>query len=171
MKINLIRNLNSQRNKEQEDSFEQTMNYALYFNINPVITKIDGWKLSNVKQLVKYLPEAQNDVSIEFTKWDEKTEYIIDAINVNLSHQIQGSDEITNSIRNRDYNEIHSYIKEIGDDKNLKLGLLLTIANELKDNPEVVYIIDTFVNNGVSTLDVAIDAILPLLMVEDNKYE
>lgn len=42
MKLKLIRNLNSQRNKEQEDSFALTMNVALYFDINKVLQKIDA---------------------------------------------------------------------------------------------------------------------------------
>jgi hypothetical protein len=42
MEIKLKRNLNSERNKEQEDFFEKTMNHDLFFSNEKEISKIDS---------------------------------------------------------------------------------------------------------------------------------
>ncbi len=170
MKINLIRNLNTQRNKEQEDSFENTMNLALYFNINPKIEKVDGWKLSNIKRLVIALGSTESEIDIEFSRWNESVEYIFSNLKINLIQHQQTPEKILISIRNRAYSDIYNYMKEIKDDKNLKLELLLSIAEELKGNPNSIMIINEFINNGISTIDIAIDTIIPLLFI-DNKVE
>ncbi len=165
MKINLIRNLDTQRDKEQEDSFEKTMNPALYFDMHKKITKVDGWKITNVKRLVESIDESSTDIDVEFSKWNDNTEYIFSNSGVNLIHFHEPSEKLTNSLRNCDLFYIHDYLKEIKDDKNLKLEFLFTVAEELKGDLNAVYIINEFINNGISTIDVAIDTILPLLML------
>ncbi len=168
MKIKLIRNLNSQRDKEQEDSFSETMNLALYFDINKTINKVDGWKLANIKKLVKNIHESNTDIDIEFTKWDDNVEYIFDNLEVDLIQFHQLDEKILNSLKQHDYLTIHNYINEIKDDKNLKLEFLLSIAEELKGNVDASIIINEFINKGISTIDVAIDTILPLLLLEES---
>ncbi len=169
MKINLIRNLNTKRNKEQEDSFEATMNLALYFDINKKIEKVDGWRMANIKRLVNSLPEVESEIDIEFSKWDDNVEYIFNNLKVNLIQYYEIDDKIINSLRNYDLITIHNYLKEIADDKNLKMEFLFAIADQLRNNIDAILIINEFVNNGISTLDVAIDSILPLLLLEEYK--
>lgn len=166
MKINLIRNLETARNKEQEDSFENTMNFALYFTINKSISKIDGWKLSNVKNLVKQIEKENITVDIEYSKWEENTDYILTNAKPNLIQKYKLDENIQNSIRNCALTAIHKYLVEIKEDKNLKLEFLLGVANEIKNNNEAILIINQFINNGISTIDLAIDCILPLLIKE-----
>ncbi len=168
MKINLIRNLDTQRDKEQEDSFETTMNPALYFDIHKKITKVDGWKKTNVKRLVEKLDESSTDIDVEFSKWNDNVEYISLNSEVNLIHFHNPSEKLTNSLRNCDLIYIHEYLSEIKEDKNLKLEFLFTVAEELKGNSQAIHIINEFVNNGLSTIDVAIDTILPLLIIRSN---
>ncbi len=169
MKINLIRNLNTKRDKEQEDSFEVTMNLALYFDINKKIEKIDGWRMANVKKLVNSIDSVNDELDIEFSKWDDNVEYIFNNAKVNLIQYNEIDVKITNSLRNCDLITIHNYLKEIADDKNLKMEFLFAIADQLRNNIDAILIINEFVNNGISTLDVAIDSILPLLLLEDYK--
>ncbi len=171
MKLNLIRNLDTQRNKEQEDSFSETMNLALYFDINKSISKVDGWKLANIKKLVKSLNELDKEVDIEFSKWNKEVDYLFNNAKFNLIQFQNPSEKITNSLRNCDYYEIHNYLKEISDDKNLKLEFLFTVAEHIKNNSEATLIINEFINKGISTIDVAIDVILPLLFIEGGSNE
>ncbi len=168
MKINLVRNLNTNRDKEQEDSFENTMNFALYFDINKTIYKIDGWKLSNVRRLLENINESSTTIDIEFSKWDDNVELLYNSKVVSLIQIFDPSENLINSLRNRAFPEMYEYLKEIKEDKNLKMEFLFTVANELKNNLDAVTIINEFVNNGISTLDVAIDAILPLLILEEE---
>ncbi len=168
MKINLVRNLNTNRDKEQEDSFENTMNFALYFDINKTIFKIDGWKLSNVRRLLENIKESSTTIDIEFSKWEDNVELLYNSKVVNLIQIFDPSENLINSLRNHAFPDIYEYLKEIKEDKNLKMEFLFTAANQLKNNLDAVTIINEFVNNGISTLDVAIDAILPLLILEDD---
>ncbi len=170
MKINLIRNLNTERNKEQEDSFKDTMNLALYFDINNQLTKIDGWKLSNIKRLVSKINESEKDIDIEFSKWNENVQYIHSNLKVNLIQFNNIDENITISLRNRDIKSIHNYLEQIKEDKNLKLEFMFAIADILKTD-QAVAIINEFINNGISTIDVAIDLLLPLLLMECDHNE
>lgn len=169
MKINLIRDLETKRNKEQEDSFETTMNLALYFDINKEIQKVDGWKFSNVKKLVNSFDETEKEIDIFFSKWNDVVEYIFQNTEVNLIQFVKPNENITNSLRNCDILGIHNYLKEINEDKNLKLEFLFSIANHLKNNVQATLIINDFINKGISTIDVAIDCILPLLLIQGGE--
>ncbi len=168
MKVKLIRNLNSNRNKEQEDSFEQTMNLALYFDINKTINKVDGWKISNIKKLIRASSEINSTIDIEFTKWNEQVELITNELNYELIEHFKLEEDIKFSLRNGEYNRVYEYLKTIKDDKNLKVEFLYYVASIIKNDNRAALIINDFVNGGISTLDVAIDSILPLLMMEDN---
>jgi len=42
MSIKLNRNLETKRDKEQEEEFSQSMNLGLFFDANKIISKIDG---------------------------------------------------------------------------------------------------------------------------------
>ncbi len=168
MKVNLVRNLESQRNKEQEDSFNETMNTALYFDINKTIYKVDGWKLSNVKKLVNSINKTEGNLDIEFTKWNEVIEYIYKNSEVNLVELDCNDETITNSLRNRDFNSIHEHLKTISEDKNKKMEFLLSLVSELKNEPKATSILNKFINKNISTIDVAIDVLLPLLFDRRN---
>lgn len=84
-------------------------------------------------------------------------------LNCDLIQHFTLDDKIKNSIRNCDYKTIYSYLEEIRDDKNLKVEFLYYVAEVVKTNVNVSNIINEFVNKGISTLDVAIDSIMPLL--------
>lgn len=168
MKVNLIRNLESQRNKEQEDSFNETMNTALYFDINKTISKVDGWKISNIKKLVNSINKSDVNIDIEFTKWNESVEYIYSNIETNLVELKVDNEIIANSLRNRDFKAIHEHLNSISEDKNKKMEFLLELVSELKQNPEATMILNEFINKNISTLDVAIDVLLPLLFDRGN---
>ncbi len=174
MKINLIRNIETQRDKEQEDSFEETMNLALYFNINKKITKIDGWKNINIKKLVANILEnvsEGSEIDIEFSKWNDNIDYIFENLKheLNVINYLNLDENIQISLRKRDFLTIHNYLSEIKDDKNLKLEFLFSVAETLENNLEAMFIINEFINNGISTIDVAIDSILPLLFLQEEK--
>lgn len=167
MKIRLIRNLETARNKEQEDSFNETMNHALYFDINKTINKVDAWKLSSVKKLVdKFDPSIELD--IEFASWTPSVEYIFENSNIELIEYFNIDEKITNSLRKRDFLEIQNYLLSIKEDKNKKLEFLFAMASELKNEKEVPHIINKFINGGISTIDLAIDVILPLLFIGEG---
>ncbi len=167
MKIRLIRNLETARNKEQEDSFNETMNHALYFDINKTITKVDAWKLASVKKLVDKL-DHNNELDIEFASWTPSVEYIFENSNIELIEYFNIDENITNSLRKRDYLSIQKYVNSIKDDKNKKVEFLFAMASELKEEKEVPYIINKFINGGISTIDLVIDVILPLLFIGDK---
>jgi|GEM_PF-3258646 len=40
--VKLIRNLETEKNKEQEDSFENSLNLILFFDTNKIIQKIES---------------------------------------------------------------------------------------------------------------------------------
>lgn len=166
MKIKLIRNLNTIRNKEQEDSFELTMNLSLFFDSNKTLSKIDGWSFSNVKRLVRVI-EPDTELTIEFDKWNDNVDYIFTNINPEINTLNEVEDNIKMVFINRDIKAMHEYILSIKEDKNKKFELLLFLSELIKNNAEIINLINIIINKGISTIDLAIDSILPLLIMEE----
>lgn len=164
MNIKLIRDLNTERNKEQEDSFEKSMNLALYFDLNKSIDKFDGWKFSNVKRFTRNL---NNDIvlNIYYSKWNENVKYLFDEIKPESELMIENlSEDIIEAFKNREVVKIHDAIRNSDDNPNMKFALLLLMA-EVTSDEQVIDIINRVINGGITNPQMAIDMILPKLLM------
>lgn len=169
MEIKLIRDLTTERNKEQEDIFENTMNLDLYFSLNKSIDKVDGWNFSNIKKLVSSLND-EISLSIFYSKWNKNIEYIYK--NLNFEHSLNFNDlsqDIKNSFAEGDILVIHETIKNSKENPNMKLSILLLMAEIISDE-QTIEIINYVINGGILTLQMAIEMLLPKLL-ERNKNE
>ncbi|BDU67354.1 MAG: hypothetical protein TYPL_0070 [Candidatus Tyloplasma litorale] len=166
MKIKLIRNLETKRNKEQEDSFVLTMNFNLYFDINKTINKIDGWKKANVQKIVDVLNEKidEKEIEIEYSSWNDNLEYLKNNAKIQMDFSKSENNELEEVFNNLNIIKIHEYLLKIKNDKNLKYEFLLKIIEELKDNKKAIEIANVFLNERISTLDLAIELLMPLLI-------
>ena len=164
MKVKIIRDLTTERNKEQEDSFANTMNLALYFDTNKSIDKFDGWSFSNAKKLTNYISE-ETIINIYYSKWNQNIEYLYKELKPTSELMIEDlCEEINNAFRNKDIEKIHEIIKESDDNLNIKLSLLILIA-EVTNSEKVINIINKVINNGVLTPQSALDMVLPILLI------
>ncbi len=168
--IKLIRNLETKRNKEQEESFEENMNSSLYFSSNKLINKIDGWKISNIKNLIKVINKENNlNLEIEFSSWNKNLINLHKELKVEIINPKELDAININSFIERDIYSIHNLIKEAKENKNLKLAILITMAEIIGDEKSME-IANMSINESIPTLDVAIDSLLPkLLMGEKNE--
>lgn len=176
MNVNLIRDLDTKRDKEQEDSFVETMNFDFYFVDNKVINKIELWKLGNVKKLIKALKELaitkEHDpdysIDIYYSAWGENTELLINSgLLINKFVKEELTQEQKDIILSKDINAIHALVKEIQDFNNLKLSFIETITPLLKDNKDFIRLANAIINNKLSTIDIAVDNALNILIMEE----
>ncbi len=169
MKVRLIRNLETERDKNQEITFEQMLNLDLYFDINNLISKIDGWKISNIKKLTKSLSDNSNrKIDIEFSKWNENIEFLFSNLNIELIlTKKTGENLLKENFETCCIENVHNLLKKMKDDKNLKLEFLYEITRHFKnDGVDRLIIINEFINNGLSTIDVAIEIAISLWLFE-----
>lgn len=164
MKLKLIRNPETLRDKEQEDAFEKTMNTSLYFFMNKKISKIDSWNIFNIKKLIKNLDE-KTEIIIEFSKWNKNVELLFEQTNSQLGEIEELSKENKNIFIEKNIIEIHNYIKEIADDKNKKMQLLLFLV-ELVSDERITNLTNLVLNKGISTIDFALESTIPILLME-----
>lgn len=167
MKISLLRDLTTERNKEQEESFENTMNPIFYFDFNKTIDKVDGWSFSNVKKLVKNIP-IEKEIIIYYSKWNQNVNYIYKTIKPNTSFEVEKlNDETKKIFIDRDMIEVFDVIKKTDENPNMKMAILLLIA-EITNSELVIEIINRVVNGGILSLQMAIDMVIPILIKGDS---
>lgn len=167
MKISLLRDLTTERNKEQEESFENTMNPIFYFDFNKTIDKVDGWSFSNVKKLVKNIP-IEKEIIIYYSKWNQNVNYIYKTIKPNTSFEVEKlNDETKKIFIDRDMIKVFDVIKKADENPNMKMAILLLIA-EITNSELVIEIINRVVNGGILSLQMAIDMVIPILIKGDS---
>ena len=171
MEIVLNRNLNSKKDVLQEEDFSQTMNFNLFFNSNKIIAKVDSWKYSNVKSLLKEIKRniAPSEIILEYSNWNKNIEFLFTTINTKDGEVFEDlSYEEKEIFLNRDSIKIHDWIKQNIDNKNKQFKALLFICELTNNNYKVIDAINNVVNNGISTIMFAIDFTLPLLFVKEK---
>lgn len=173
MIVKLLRNFETNRDKTQEDTFENSLNISFYFTLNKKITKIDNWKLSNIKKLVQNIKEINDgEITIEYLKWNNNIQYIYDNL-----HQVIIYNDLKDEIKKEmkillksfELNNIHNYINENLHNKNLKYQFILLLLEEITENELALEIANNFINKNISSLDIAIDVLLPLYIIEKTK--
>ena len=163
--IKLIRNLETERNKEQEDAFEASLNLDLFFSSNKLIQKIEAWNITNIKRICAN-EELLNDVVFEYSKWNNIIQYLIENLKViNEFETYKMSEEDKKPFLDKNVKAMHEWIKN-NKEKDKQFALLLFLALETKNNKKIINVINNVVNNGISNLEFAIDFILPIFLME-----
>jgi len=165
--VKLIRNLETEKNKEQEDSFENSLNLILFFDTNKIIQKIESWNITNIKRICSN-EDVLNNVIFEYSKWNSNVQYLINNIKiVNEFETYKMSKDDKEPFLNKNIKGIHQWIKN-NKEKEKQFALLLFIALETKNNKKIINVINNVLNNGISNLEFAIDFILPLFLIGDK---
>ena len=171
MSIKLNRNLETKRNKEQEEEFNQSMNLGLFFDANKIITKIDGWKYCNIKKFVKNI-NFLNDSIVEYSNWNKNIELITSKIITGSVNRFELTQEEKTIFKDRDIVKIHEWLETYKDNKNKQFEALLFIVEITNNNHNILKEINDVVNNRLSTLTFALDFSIPLLFMnlkEENE--
>ncbi len=169
MRINLIRNLNTKKDKNQELFFENALNFDLFFDVNKKIVGIDEWKFSNVKKIVNLLIDSRNlnlKIEFEFSKWNQNVSFILSFAHANLINLNELTQDEIKPFLLKDLYKMHNFILEIQSDKNKQMGLLLFLSRHLKSNEVALKVVDLVVNKGISQIDTAISILFPLFLKE-----
>ena len=165
MTIKLLRNLDTKRNKEQEDEFSQTMNPTLFFDANKTIEKIDGWKYSNIKKLIENIKFIK-EIVIEYSKWNKNIELISSTIVIKNLNSYELTKDEKQIFIDRDLIKIHEWIEVNKNNKNKQFKALLLIVEITNNNYKILEVINSVVNNGISTISFALDFSIPLLLMK-----
>ncbi len=166
--IKLIRNLDSNRDKEQEDSFIQTMNHTLFFDSHKTITKIDSWKISNIKKMIDVIKSEEiKNLHIEFTLWNKNLVLLKNELNLEIIEPKAMKDINKKVFVDKDIVGIHKLINVSKDDKNMKMAILITMY-ELIGDEDSMTLINNSINKNIPSLDIAIDSLLPKFLTGDN---
>ncbi len=167
MSVKLLRNLDTNRNKEQEDEFAQTMNLPLYFDTHKTIEKFDGWKYSNAKKLSKNTTFLK-DIVIEYSKWNKNIELIFSCFIENKIGKFELTKEEKEIFKNRDIVKIHEWVNNNLEDKNNQFKALLYISEIINNNQKIITLINKVINEGISIISFALDFTIPLLFIKEK---
>lgn len=163
MKLKLIRNPNTKRNKDQEDSFETMLNLQLFFDSEKKLFKFDSWNIKNVKKLIKNKSFIKDDFAIEYESWNENISLLARSFEIkhDLSH-IQLDKESKNIFLKGSITEIHHWL-EVNADYDKRFSLLLFILETINDK-KMIEIINIGINTNVISINSLIDIVLPFLL-------
>ena len=137
MSIKLNRNLETKRDKEQEEEFSQSMNLGLFFDANKIISKIDGWKYSNIKKFVKNISFSK-DLIVEYSNWNKNIELITLKIITGSVNHFKLTPEEKIIFRERDIIKIHEWLENNKDNKNKQFEALLFIVEITNNNHNIL---------------------------------
>ena len=168
--FNLVRDLETPRDKEQETAFESSLNFSLFKDTNKRIHKIDSWNFSNLKKFVNNLEKKKIIITLEFSRWNRNIEYIFSKLETNITETIKLPEKTRDIFRERDIIGIHNAILKAKDDKNMKMSILLLMAEIIGDDFSMK-ITNKSLNTNIPTLDITIDSLLPRLIftIEENE--
>ncbi len=166
MQIKLRRNLNSERNKEQEDFFENTMNNDLFFSNEKLISKVDSWSFANVKKLVEAINNTQEiNLTFEFKIWNSNVDYLKNNLKQTEIDEslIQLRQEEKQLVSDSNIKQISKLLKENSEDENYKFAFLIAILEKVgKENKSLLNAIE-IIDSGLATVDETIRMLMPLL--------
>lgn len=165
MTINLIRDISTERNKGQEESFELTYNISLFFSSNKIISKIDGWKKSNIKKLIKNIDEVP-DMDIYFSKWNENIDIILLNSRVKLFSEKELSSYEKEIILSKKIKSISKLIFSKKDDKNFKYNMILFIISVTNNNNNIIMFSNMVLNEAVLTYDLLLEILVSKYILE-----
>lgn len=167
MNLELIRNLKTERNKEQEEEFEKTMNFSLFFDSHPIINKIDSWKYSNLKRLLKNINYSKQ-TTFEYFSFNSNIEYLITELklNVKFSEYILTNNEKI-MLEKREVNKIHFWLSENKENKEKMVAMILFMIELINNKKDLLSILDIVLNKKISTLNFVIYSTLPIFLNQD----
>ncbi|NOQ50505.1 MAG: hypothetical protein GQ557_02470 [Mycoplasmataceae bacterium] len=150
MNINAERNYDYKKNSQQEERFETTMNYELYFETENKILAIDDWKYKNIKIIANL--DLKTNTIFTFSKWNKNIIYLskLSLFSFTENKNIITA-EFSDAILNKDVMLFKSLTLNLANSE--KVNIIFHLFSLLKYDATILKLMNLSLNTKTCSLD------------------